>query len=280
MGSSLTPWLESLAVVGIAVVAFWVGRWCSRLPKPFWVIGYCLPLGLILLYCLAQFEPRIALAPPISWMSVGRVRFVGFNFMATMMLSAPLTRLARKRNRVVVRLLIVVLTSMSVLPFLAPALNRSYLAGLKTRVDSDGVCRQSNDYTCGPAAAVTALRKLGFPAEEGEIAILAHTSSLTGTEPDVLAKELRKRYGPDGLIAEFHAFRDLAELRRAGLTVAVMEFNSLQDHCVTIMGMETNRILVGDPLLGLTSVSSEEFESKWLHAGIELRRVSPQKASR
>jgi hypothetical protein len=56
------------------------------------------------------------------------------------------------------------------------------------RVDGDGVCRQSSHYTCGPASAVTVLRKLGLPAEEGEIAILSHTSALTGTEPDVLAK--------------------------------------------------------------------------------------------
>jgi hypothetical protein len=32
------------------------------------------------------------------------------------------------------------------------------LAALTTRLDADGVCRQSNHYTCGPAAAVTALR--------------------------------------------------------------------------------------------------------------------------
>jgi len=35
-----------------------------------------------------------------------------------------------------------------------------------------------------------------------------------------------------------------------------------------------------DPLLGLTSVSNEEFENKWLHAGIELRRVDPQNTRR
>jgi hypothetical protein len=55
----------------------------------------------------------------------------------------------------------------AIVPFLAPAFNRGYLAGLKTRIDADGVCRQSSEYTCGPAAAVTALRKLGLPAEEG-----------------------------------------------------------------------------------------------------------------
>ena len=269
---TLTPWFESLVAAGIALVAFLLGSWSSRLPKPWWLIGYLLPLGPILLYCLAGFEPAVAMAPPISWMTIGRSKFVCFNFVTTMVLSAPLAHLQQKRTRVAVGVLIVVLTSMSVLPFAAPAFNRSYLAGLKTRVDGEGVCRQSNDYTCAPAAAVTVLRKLGFPAEEGEIAILSHTSSLTGTEPDVLAKALQKRYGGDGLVTEYRAFRSVNELKEAGLTVAVMKFNVLQDHCVAILGVETNRVVVGDPLSGLNSASFEDFEGNWLFVGIVMKR--------
>ena len=267
----LTPWLESLAVAGIALFAFLLGRWSSRLPKPYWLVGYLLPLGLILLYCVAAFQPGVAMVPPLSWMTVGRSRFVCFNFVTTMVLSAPLARLPQRRTRMVVCALIVVLTAMSVVPFAAPAFNRSYLAGLKTRVDGDGVCRQSKDYTCGPAAAVTVLRRLGLPAEEGEIAILSYTSAITGTEPDVLAKALQKRYGDDGLVAEYRGFRTMDELRDAGLTVAVMKFNALQDHCVAILGVETNRVLVGDPLSGFGSCSIEDFEEKWLFVGIVLK---------
>jgi predicted double-glycine peptidase len=69
-------------------------------------------------------------------------------------------------------------------------------------------CRQSTDYTCGPAAAVTALRKLGFPAEEGQIAIVSYTSATTGTPPDILAEALRKYYGKDGLIVEYRPFKN------------------------------------------------------------------------
>lgn len=272
--TDMSPWLESLAVGGVALGAYIAGRCLSRLPKNYWLAGYFIPLGLILLYCLAMLDPRLAVVPPISWMMVGRIRFVCFNFVATMVLAAPLAKLPQKRNRIVVCVFIVVLTSVSILPFLAPAFNRSYLASLKTRLDADGICRQSNDYTCAPAAAVTALRRLGLPAEEGEIAILAHTSSLTGTEPDVLAKELQRRYGADGLVAEYRAFKDIADLKRAGLTVAVIKFNTLLDHCVAVLGVEDNRVAVGDPLNGLSLVSTEEFERQWLFAGIVLKRVA------
>jgi len=263
---------ESLAVAAVAVLGFLLGRWCSRLPKRYWLIGYFVPLGIVALYCLAMFQPRVALVPPVSWMMGGRGRFALFNFVAVMLLSTPLSRLPRKRTRLVVGLLMIVLTGVSIVPFLAPAFNRSYLAGLRTRIDANGVCRQSNDYTCGPAAAVTALRKLGLPAEEGEIAILAHTSLLTGTEPDVLATVLQRRYGAEGLVAEYRAFRNIDELKKAGLTVAVMEFSALQNHCVTVLGVETNGVLVADPLSGLSVVPTKEFDSKWLFVGIVLKR--------
>jgi hypothetical protein len=263
-----------LAAATLGVLAFLVGRFSGRLPRPYWLLGYLLPLGIILLNAAAAFYPELASAPPLSWMTIGRSRFVCFNFVTTMLLSAPLLRLPRQRTRIVLCALIAVLTCVSIVPLLAPAFNRSYLAGLKTRLDSDGVCRQSSDYTCGPAAAVTALRKLGFPAEEGEIAILAHASSLTGTDPDVLAAELRKHYAGDGLKVQYRAFRDVEDLKRAGLTVAVMRFNALQDHCVTVLGIETNNIVVADPLSGLTYISPAEFESKWQFAGIVLSRVT------
>ena len=51
---------------------------------------------------------------------------------------------------------------------------------------------QSNGYNCGPAAAVTALRRLGLPAEEGELAILAHTSSAAGTSCDTLCTAIER----------------------------------------------------------------------------------------
>jgi predicted double-glycine peptidase len=269
---SLTPWLESLAAVGIAVLAFLLGRLSSKLPSPYWILGYLVPLAILLLYCVAVFEPEVTMVPPLSWMLAGRSKFVCFNFVTTMVLSAPLARLPQKRNRVMVCLLVLVLTSMSVLPIVAPAFNRAYLAQLKTRVDGDGVCRQSNPYTCGPAAAVTVLRKLGVPAEEGEIAILSHTSALTGTDPDVLAQVLQKRYATNGVTAEYRGFRNAHELANAGLIVAVMQFNTLQDHCVAILGVETNRVLLGDPLSGLNSSSIEEFEDKWQFVGIVVKR--------
>jgi hypothetical protein len=119
---------------------------------------------------------------------------------------------------------------------------------------------------------VTALRKLGFSAEEGEIAILAHTSSAIGTPPDMLADALREKYGKDGLLCDYRVFNDLDELRNAGLTLAVIKFNLFEDHFVTVLEVKSNAVLVGDPVSGLRTLSPADFIDQWRFEGVVLRR--------
>lgn len=272
----LTPWIESVAVTLLAAAGVLLGRWFSRLPKPWWTFGYFIPLALIVIYGLASRNPALALDPPISWMMMGRNKFAVIGFVATMVLTTPLSRLPGKRSRAyVAALMIVVVSLMSVWPFLAPAFNRTYLSRLETRLDADGICLQSNDYNCGPAAAVTALRRLGFPAEEGEIAILAHTSTATGTPPDILARALKERYTKDGLDSEYRVFRSVEELKEAGLTLAVIKYSFMLDHYVTVLEFADDQVVVGNPLKGRLALTREEFEKRWRFVGVVLRRAPP-----
>jgi hypothetical protein len=272
----MTPWVEAIAVALLALAGVLLGRWFSRLPRPYWAIGYFIPLLLVILYGLAQHKPALSFVPPVSWLVMGRNKFASIGFISTMVLTTPLSRVRPARARLLISVLMaLIVLHMSVWPFLAPAFNRGYLAHLRTRLDPDGICRQSNDYNCGPAAAVTALRRLGFPAEEGEIAILAHTSSATGTPPDVLARALQQRYGNEGLISEFRVFRNLEELRRAGLTLAVIRYTFWIDHYVTVLEVRSDQVIAGDPSLGLVSFSREEFLKKWRFVGVVLKRKQP-----
>jgi predicted double-glycine peptidase len=265
-------WLDTLGAVSLAFVGGLLGYWFSRLPKPYWALGYFIPLALVLVYGVAGHYPSWYFTPPISWMMMGRKRFAIFGFIATMVLTAPLSRLPRKRERAGVLLLMAVIVfDMTVWPFVAPAFNRQQLLHLQTRMGADGVCRQNTGYTCGPAAAVTALRKLGLPAEEGQIAILSCTSAQGGTPADILAEALREQYGKEGLTAEYRAFKDISELRKAGLTLAVVKFGFLVDHYVTVLEVTDSEVVVGDPLNGLERMSYEEFCRKWRFVGVVLR---------
>jgi ABC-type bacteriocin/lantibiotic exporter with double-glycine peptidase domain len=168
--------------------------------------------------------------------------------------------------------MVLIVTEFSVLPFLAPAFYLKKLAALQTHVDSEGVCRQNTDYTCGPAAAVTALRRLGFPAEEGELAVRCRTNPFSGTAPDVLCEVLRERYGPLGLRCQYRPFASIDELKQAGLTLAVVKFGWLVDHYVTVLEVTDQAVVVGDPLAGRVTLSHQEFAARWRKVGVVLGR--------
>jgi ABC-type bacteriocin/lantibiotic exporter with double-glycine peptidase domain len=172
----------------------------------------------------------------------------------------------------VILLMTWIVMQVSVWPFIAPVFNHSYLASLKTNIDGDGICRQSNEYCCGPAAAVTALRRLGLPDEEGQLAILARTSSATGTPPDMLGKALQNHYRKEGLVCEFRLFNDISELRGAGLTLAVIHLSFLVDHYVVVLKVTDESVIIADPLSGMRTLSHQEFASHWRSIGITLRR--------
>src|SRR5689334_21815356 len=140
----MNPWLESLGVVLLAAGGALFGAWFSRRPRPYWLLGYFIPLSMMCLYAAGSRYPAFTFVPPISWMMMGRTKFAIVGFIGAMLLTTPLSRLPRKRDRVGIRLLMVVIVSViSVWPFLAPAFNRRQLANLTTRIDGDGVCLQS-----------------------------------------------------------------------------------------------------------------------------------------
>lgn len=269
----MNPWLETFAVILLALAGAWLGRICSRLPKPWWLLGYFIPLSIVVLVGLPRINRSLEFVPPISWLVSGRTLFAMSGFVTAMVLVTPLSRVPQRRARqLVVAFIVVFAANASVWPFLASALNRRYQEAIVTQFDRDGICQQSTDYNCGPAAAVTALRRLGFPAEEGEIAILAHTSTAIGTPPDLLCSALQKRYQANGLKCEYRQFKSIAELNNGGITVAVIKFSFLLDHYVAVLRVTEDRIIVGDPSRGLRAYSYPEFSQKWRFIGVVLKR--------
>lgn len=269
----MSPWLEASESLVMAAGGTLLGAWFSRLQKPYWLLGYFIPFAVIMGYSLVTRIPQLVFVPPFSWMLMGRSKLVVLGFVITMVLTTPLLKLPRRRDRLGVSLIMVLITlTMSVWPCLAPAFCRGELARLATTVDEDGICRQGTDYTCGPASAVTALRRLGFSANEGELAILAGTAPSTGTPPDILAVALENRYGPEGLVAEYRAFKSIDELRGCGLVLAVVKFNLLMDHYVTVLDVNDREVTVGDPLTGVRRYSHPAFAEEWRFVGVVLGR--------
>ena len=86
-----------VAAAGVAL-----GYLFSRLRKPYWTFGYFIPLALVLIYAAAVQFPALFFTPPISWMTMGRKKFAILGFVATMVLATPLSRVPKKRDRIVI----------------------------------------------------------------------------------------------------------------------------------------------------------------------------------
>jgi len=273
----MNPWLETIGVIQIALLGIFLGRVFSGLRKPYWTLGYFLPSLLIAMLALAKYNNALVFVPPFSWITAGRIRFIILALAATMGLTTPLSRLPRKCEKLIIGVLMAVVVGwFSVLPFLVPALIKDDLSNLKTIVNSNGICFQTTDYTCGPAAALTALGKLGLAASEGEIAVLSHSSPVAGTLPACLRTALQNRYGADGLKCQYRRFDSIAQLRNAGIMLAVVRDAFLLDHCVAVLEVSDRMVTIADPVLGRILMSYEQFGKIWRFSGIVLKRVSTQ----
>lgn len=269
MNETLRPILI-LSLIGVGVLT---GRWLARLPKPFWFLGYFVPLGLICLLGLEKNYPHLNFVWPFSLLGPSMVKLHLLAMVTPILLITSLWRSANRRLRVLGTLfLFSFLVQYCILPVLVPLVIRNQMARLDTVIDSDGICLQRTEFTCGPAAAVTALRRLHLTATEGELAVLARTTRFAGTPPDVLAETLQSRYGKEGLQSEYRSFHSLEELRSAGLTLAVIKFNFWLDHYVTVLEVTDKQVVVGDPLEGKVRYTRAAFEKVWRHSGVVLKR--------
>lgn len=254
-----------------------LGSVISRSKKIHWAWGYFIPLALLALLLTATYISAHLFIVPLVWLSGGRARFVILCLAVTTGASSLIIRLHSKLERAVVFVItLAVLIWSSVLPFLVPALIRNDLAGLTTKVDENNICLQTTDYTCGPAAAVTALRRLGLSADEGQIAILAHTSPVAGTLPWCLYKALDNRYSRQGLLCRLQYFDSVEQLPDDAVTLAVVRDAFLLDHCVAVLNVTDKTVTFADPVFGTERMSHKKFERIWRFYGIVLSRPSIQ----
>jgi hypothetical protein len=276
-GRKMNPWIETIGVVLVIILGILLGRLFSGLRKPYWMLGYFLPCILITILILARLYNQLYFIRPFCWMIAGQIRYVILAVAISMGMTVPLSRLPRKWEKIAVFLLMIgFVTWSAVLPVLVPALIKNHLSNLTTRFDKNGICRQTTDYTCGPAAAVTALGKLGLPAQEGEIAILSHTSPVAGTLPSLLCSALQNRYGDEGLKCEYRRFESIEQLKKAGVTLAVVKDAFMLDHCLVVLDVLDHAIAVADPVTGEEFIPFEKFKKMWRFSGIVLERNSLQ----
>jgi hypothetical protein len=211
--------------------------------------------------------------PVLCPLAAGRVRFVLLVFAVTLGLSTPLAQLTRPSVRLITcGILALYISALTILPFLGPAAVQSQLASLTTRFDADGVCRQTQPFTCGAAAAVTGLRQLGLTADEGTLAVAARTSPIIGASAWTLYLAILKQYQPQGLLCSFGMFDTLDAIPKDAVLLAVMRSSAFSDHCVAVLDFTDKEVVIADPATGLMRIPTAQFLRSWRNCGIVLRR--------
>ncbi len=266
------PYCQTVCVVLLAVAGHLLGRLVAKARWQIWGAAYLIPLVLIVLVAVARWSPnpQLEFSRPFCWLMADRREFALLAFLVPFSLSIPVAKLPRPRERLLVTALAgLVVAHYSLLPFFMPGLCYGYFCNLQNTMQGD-VCLQSTCYTCGPAAAVTALRQLGVPAREGDLAILAHTTQSAGTPSDSLCAAINQSCQAQGVHSTLRTFQSVAELKKALPVIAVVKFGFLVDHYVTVLEVTDKTVVVGDPLEGQQSLSHPEFLEKWRRYGIVL----------
>jgi hypothetical protein len=271
----VNPWIETIGVVCLAAGATVAAHGLTRLPRRYSVTAYVFSGLVLLMLWLGRTHSDIAFIPPVAWVNVGRTKFALVAVVPIILLLPLFRHLPYRRVRFFGGIFLVLIVSMyAVWPFAASALNRRELLTMPTRLDEDGVCLQSTDFTCGPAAAVTALRQFGIYGQEGRIAVASFSSSAIGTPPDLLCRGLQKLYASQALTCELRYFRSLAELPAGQPVLAVVKYKLTEDHYVVILEVTPNYVVVADSNLGKVAYHHEYFMERWRKLGIVLSRAT------
>ena len=266
-------WLETLGILLIAFIGIILGRWASRRSTSARIFAMGASFAVVGLILLARQGSLWNTFPFLCPIAASRLRFVLLAFAVTLGLTAPLSQLRNLASRFVTCLVMSFFIAILIaLPFVGPVLVQSDLAVSQTRIDVDGVCRQSQPFTCGPAAAVTALNRFGVQASEGNLAMAAHTSPVLGTSPWDLYKTLKSDYADEGIEYSFLHMRSIDQLPADAVLLAVVRDAPTTDHCVAVLAVNENTVTVADPMAGLVHIPRDSFTQLWRNCGILLQR--------
>ena len=269
----MSLWLETIGILVVAACGLLAGRWASKHSSTARVTAMVFSFGIVGLILVARVSILWEYLPPLRPIAASRLRFVLLAFAVTVGLTAPLTQLRSIISRLITCLVMsVIIAVLITLPFMGPALVQQDLSDTVTRLDIDGVCRQSQSFTCGPAAAVTALKHFGMDATEGQLAVAARTSPVIGTSPWNLYQVLKDNYTSQGLRCRFSYLDSLDAIPDDSIALVVVKDAVLTDHCVAVMAYDDLTVTIADPMEGLIYVPRLQFAQQWRRCGIILQR--------
>jgi hypothetical protein len=269
------PWIETIVVAALALVGLLAGIGISRRGKLAGV-GACFCVVMVVLALAAGWLIPVSMDTPIVFALIcGRVRFALLAFIVPLALAAARPYLPYKIERQgVIILIALAIYVFAVFPFMGAAMANGVLKDLPVLYDSDGVCLQNTSYTCGPAAAATALRRFGLDVSEGQIAILSRSCPVIGTSDYDLTRAIGQVVSGRSVKSDYSRWHELPKLTDHQVLLAMLRQGYWSNHCVLVVKMTDNAVVFADPAEGLITLSKKRFLDVWTGRGIILQNNS------
>lgn len=263
-------YVQLLAFPILVVLGIKLGRILG--PGKWWWVGFALTLAWVLLVAGGRRIERLAFVAPVSWAVDADVGPLVMTPVVAVLFTILIMRMpGRRPSKAIGTMMAVLLAYFGLLPALLPLAVRPSLAATVTIEDGRGVCLQTHNYTCGPAAMVTCLRRLGIAAEEGAVALEARAAPALGTDGRLLAAAVTRLYGQSGEVrCEFRYAGRVEELSVPA--VVDMVIPKVGGHYVAVLAVEGEQVLVGDPLKGEVWMARGDFEKWWRHGAVVFER--------
>lgn len=252
---SMNPWIETVLCVIASFAVVWF-VWSTPKLRFVWFVGG-----------IAGIVVAFWFGPELYHRACAFIKTLAIPMVIGSLLQFPMTRFLRVGVTTAAAL---TLCFGGWLEFLAPAISSVRLQHLETLISDDGVCMQATDYTCGPAAAVTLLRRHGFPAEEADIALRAKAGFYTGVDAPMLVAAVVEKFGATGVTADTAMNQTIEQLQQAGECLAVVPYDTFTDHWVAVLEVNKDSVVLADPAKGMRTMGRVEFERTWRH---EIMRI-------
>ena len=261
------PWIQWIAFPLLAIAGIRLGTWASH--RRGWWIPVTAAFVLIGLVILGVRTEHLRFFPPFSWLVNLRINPPLMTACISTLLTILLLKLPQRRTRYFVGTAMAVMLGVyGLFPVIMPLAARGTLLSTPTLIDRLGVCRQRHGFTCGPAAAVTCLARLGITADEGPLAVASHCGPGVGADGWALANAMNAAAPGHQFNYRYAANPEDLQLP----AVADMNMQSVGGHYIAILGIEGDNIVVGDPLTGFDKMPRNEFMPQWKHGVIEPHR--------
>ncbi|MGH7131292.1 MAG: cysteine peptidase family C39 domain-containing protein [Phycisphaerales bacterium] len=264
--------------VMLAVGAFLLAPVIARARKPVWKTVCGVAFAAMLLWPLMRVFP----VQPIAWLgasTIACIELTGLAVPAVLFFAVVARHVPRKADG---RALLW-LTAVAGVYFVkagwwmvAPGVGDLG----RTRVDGDGVCLQSTNYTCVAASMVTLLRARGIAAEESEMARLAYTQVGGGATDSRTLWALEHKLAGTGLVPRYQRLDRMGIVAAAKPCLVQLDWGFFVSHMVPVLEATEDRVVIGDPLEGRREMTMADFLSQWKGTAVTIEGVSGQSAPR